>query len=113
MLKVYPVARKIDYWVVKVYLVARKFVRKRQIKMRGKELNWQQASEDVSTPGHGQGAGPAGYKFRVSGTQETVGGAGVSAANGVPTKLGCQSAPKRQKKCRLPRTFAEALKGFC
>ena len=37
----------------------------------------------VSTPGHGQGEGSAGDKFRVSGTQETVEGAGVSEANGV------------------------------
>ncbi len=32
----------------------------------------------------GKGAGPARYKFRESGTQEIVGGAGVSEANGVP-----------------------------
>ena len=37
----------------------------------------------MSTPGHGQGEGSAGDKFRVSGTQETVEGAGVSEANGV------------------------------
>ena len=39
---------------------------------------------DVSTPGHGQGEGPARYEFRLSGTKEIVGGAGVSEANGVP-----------------------------
>ena len=32
----------------------------------------------VSTPGHGQGEGSAGDKFRVSGTQETVEGAGAN-----------------------------------
>ena len=42
-------------------------------------------SEDLSTPGRGQGEGPVGYKFP-KGTQETMGGAGVSAANGVPPK---------------------------
>ena len=44
---------------------------------------------DVSTPGHGQGEGPVGYKsfWRTADekrTQETMGGAGVSEANGVP-----------------------------
>ena len=37
----------------------------------------------VATLGHGEGEGSAGDKFRVSGTQETVEGAGVSEANGV------------------------------
>ena len=27
------------------------------------KLDWQQPLEDVSTPGHGQGEGPVGYKF--------------------------------------------------
>ncbi len=49
----------------------------------------QQALADVSTPGHGQGVGPARYEFRVSGTREIVGGAGVSEANGVPPAVGC------------------------
>ncbi len=39
---------------------------------------------DVSTHGHGQGEGPARYEFRIGGTMEIVGGAGVSEANGVP-----------------------------
>ena len=36
----------------------------------------------VSTPGHGQGEGPDGDKWSKT-TQETLGGAGVSEANGV------------------------------
>ena len=36
----------------------------------------------VSTPGHGQGEGPDGDKWAKT-TQETLGGAGVSEANGV------------------------------
>ena len=39
--------------------------------------------KDVSTPGHVQGEGPAGDKGSQT-PQETVGGAGVSKANGVP-----------------------------
>ena len=34
-------------------------------------------SGGVSTPGHGQGEGPDGYKFPLAGTQETLGGAGA------------------------------------
>ena len=52
----------------------------------------QQPLADVSTPGHGQGEGPARYEFRVSGTKEIVGGAGVSEANGVPPAVGCLTA---------------------
>ena len=37
----------------------------------------------MSTPGHGQGEGSAGDKFRVSGTQETVEGAGANEVSGV------------------------------
>ena len=37
----------------------------------------------LSTPGQGQGKGPAGDKFRVSGTQETVEGAGANEVSGV------------------------------
>ena len=46
----------------------------------------------VSTPGHGQGEGPARYEFRLRGTKEIVGGAGVSDANGVPPAVGCLAA---------------------
>mgnify|MGYP002623566359 CR=1 FL=1 len=42
---------------------------------------------DVATPGHGEGEGPDGYKPSQR-AKETLGGAGVSAANGVqPTSL--------------------------
>ena len=37
----------------------------------------------VATPGHGEGEGSAGDKFRVSGTQETVEGAGANEVSGV------------------------------
>ena len=47
--------------------VAQSAAMRRQLPLRG-----------VSTPGHGQGEGSAGDKFRVSGTQETVEGAGAS-----------------------------------
>ena len=43
----------------------------------------------VSPPGHGQGEGSAGDKFRVSGTQETVEGAGASVASGVLEGTDC------------------------
>ena len=57
----------------------------------------QSALADVSTPGHGKGEGPAGYKlfgggklaFRRQMTQETVGGAGASEASGVPPARSC------------------------
>ena len=52
----------------------------------------QQPLADVSTPGHGQGEGPARYEFRSRGTKEIVGGAGVSEANGVPPAVGCLAA---------------------
>ena len=39
----------------------------------------------VATRGHGEREGPAGDKFSQARTQETVGGSGVSEANGVPT----------------------------
>ena len=55
-------------------------------------LNGSQPLADVSTPGHGQGAGPARYEFRSRGTKEIVGGAGVSDANGVPPAVGCLAA---------------------
>ena len=43
----------------------------------------------MSTPGHGQGEGSAGDKFRVSGTQETVEGAGAHKVSGVLSETGC------------------------
>ena len=35
--------------------------------VKAEMLGWRQALADVSTPGHGQGAGPASYEFRVAG----------------------------------------------
>ncbi len=45
----------------------------------------------VATPGHGEGEGSAGDKFRVSGTQETVEGAGANEVSGVLSEAtGCR-----------------------
>ncbi len=50
----------------------------------------QRTSENVSTPGHGQGEGPARCEFCVSRTKQIVGGAGVEQVedlqNGVSPK---------------------------
>ena len=43
----------------------------------------------VATPGHGEGEGSAGDKFRVSGTQETVEGAGANEVSGVLSEASC------------------------
>ncbi|MBQ0126949.1 MAG: hypothetical protein KBS80_03020, partial [Bacteroidales bacterium] len=43
----------------------------------------------VATPGHGEGEGSAGDKFRVSGTQETVEGAGANEVSGVLSDASC------------------------
>ena len=40
-------------------------------------------------PGHGEGEGSAGDKFRVSGTQETVEGAGANEVSGVLSEASC------------------------
>lgn len=56
----------------------------------------QRTSESVSTPGHGQGEGPARCEFRVSRTKQIVGGAGVKQVadlrSGVSPKSGCLTA---------------------
>ena len=52
----------------------------------------QQPLADVSTPGHGQGEGPARYEFRGSGTKEIVGGAGANEVSGVPPGADCLEA---------------------
>ena len=45
----------------------------------------------VATPGHGEGEGSAVDKFRVSGTQETVEGAGANEVSGVLSEAsGCR-----------------------
>ena len=43
----------------------------------------------VATPGHGEGAWSVGEKFRVSGTPETVEGAGANEVNGVLSEASC------------------------
>ena len=40
-------------------------------------------------PGHVEGEGSAGDKFRVSGTQETVEGAGANEVSGVLSEANC------------------------
>ena len=47
------------------------------------------ASERRGHPGHGEGEGSAGDKFRVSGTQETVEGAGANEVSGVLSETSC------------------------
>ena len=47
----------------------------------------------VATPGHGEGEGSAGDKFRVSGTQETVEGAGANEVSGVLSEASRCGAP--------------------
>ena len=43
----------------------------------------------VANPGHVEGEGSAGDKFRVSGTQETVEGAGANEVSGVLSEASC------------------------
>ena len=43
----------------------------------------------VATPGNGEGEGSAVDKFRVSGTQETVEGAGANEVSGVLSETSC------------------------
>ena len=47
------------------------------------------ASERRGHPGHGEGEGSAGDKVRVSGTQETVEGAGANEVSGVLSEASC------------------------
>ena len=49
----------------------------------------------VATLGHGRGKGSAGDKFRVSGTQETVEGAGANEVSGVLSEVSCAAAELR------------------
>ena len=48
-------------------------------------VGYDRAYGGMSTPGHGQGEGPDGDKWSKT-TQDTLGGAGVSKANGVLRK---------------------------
>ena len=43
----------------------------------------------MANPGHVEGEGSAGDKFRVSGTQETVEGAGANEVSGVLSEASC------------------------
>ena len=49
----------------------------------------------VANPGHVEGEGSAGDKFRVSGTQETVEGAGANEVSGVLSEVSCAAAELR------------------
>ena len=53
-----------------------------------------QPLEGVSTPGHGQGEGPAGDKWSQT-TLDTVGGAGANKVSGVPPGAGLTGRGKR------------------
>ena len=81
----------------------------------------------VATPGHGEGEGSAGDKFRVSGTQETVEGAGANEVSGVLSEASCcrcgaplikkEEADHPFSRPRVPRTGLEPVqplraKGF-
>ena len=60
----------------------------------------------VATPGHGEGEGSAVDKFRVSGTQETVEGAGANEVSGVLSEASCCrcGAPLIKKKRQTKRS---------
>ena len=60
----------------------------------------------VATPGHGEGEGSAGDKFRVSGTQETVEGAGANEVSGVLSEASCC----RCCRCGAPLSYSLDLK---
>ena len=52
-------------------------------------MRQQLASERRGQPRHVEGEGSAGDKFRVSGTQETVEGAGANEVSGVLSEASC------------------------
>ena len=58
----------------------------------------------MANPGHVEGEGSAGDKFRVSGTQETVEGAGANEVSGVLSEVSCCrcGAPLIKKTSREP-----------
>ena len=60
----------------------------------------------LSTPGQGQGEGSAGDKFRVSGTQETVEGAGANEVSGVLEEAGCCRCEAPLIKKKRPTLFS-------
>ena len=60
----------------------------------------------VATPGHGEGEGSAGDKFRVSGTQETVEGAGANEVSGVLSEASCCRCGAPLIKKKRPTLFS-------
>ena len=63
----------------------------------------------VATPGHGEGEGSAVDKFRVSGTQETVEGAGANEVNGVLSEASCCRCGAPLIKKKRPALFSRPL----
>ncbi len=63
----------------------------------------------VATPGHGEGEGSAGDKFRVSGTQETVEGAGANEVSGVLSEASCCRCGALLIKKKRPTIFSRPL----
>ena len=63
----------------------------------------------VATPGHGEGEGSAGDKFRVSGTQETVEGAGANEVSGVLSEASCCRCGAPLIKKKRPTLFSRPL----
>ena len=63
----------------------------------------------VATPGHGEGEGAAGDKFRVSGTQETVEGAGANEVSGVLSEASCCRCGAPLIKKKRPTLFSRPL----
>ncbi|MBQ0024587.1 MAG: hypothetical protein KBT00_02530 [Bacteroidales bacterium] len=59
----------------------------------------------LSTPGQGQGEGSAGDKFRFSGTQETVEGAGANKVSGVLSGASCCRCGAPRIKKEKPTIF--------
>ena len=60
----------------------------------------------VATPGHGEGEGSAVDKFRVSGTQETVEGAGANEVSGVLSEASCCRCGAPLIKKKRPTLFS-------
>ena len=65
----------------------------------------------VATPGHGEGEGSAVDKFRVSGTQETVEGAGANKVSGVLSEASCCRCGAPLIKKKRPTLFSRPLSG--
>ena len=63
----------------------------------------------VATPGHGEGEGSAVDKFRVSGTQETVEGAGANEVSGVLSEASCCRCGAPLIKKKRPTLFSRPL----